>query len=90
MNTLNVKGFNIFEVCSMLHLQHLNDRFIDLIVICNGKWTLYDNRTRSTQTLDYDDQPEHFPKPKLQQPIGDYNECLVLRHCCYPLRLSKM
>ncbi|UYV73745.1 SETMAR [Cordylochernes scorpioides] len=56
-----------FEVSSALLLHNRNEPFLDCIVTCDEKCILYDNRRRSTQGLDRDAAPKHFPKPKTHQ-----------------------
>lgn len=56
-----------FDVASALILRNNNDPFLDRIVTCDEKWILYDNRKRSSQWLDHDEAPKHFPKPKIYQ-----------------------
>ena len=55
------------EICSSLLIRHKNDPFLERIVTCDEKWILYDNRQRSSQWLDLDEAPKHFPKPKLHE-----------------------
>ncbi|XP_017796825.1 PREDICTED: histone-lysine N-methyltransferase SETMAR-like [Habropoda laboriosa] len=56
-----------FDVSSALILRNNNDPFLDRIVTCDEKWTLYNNRRRSAQWLDHNEAPKHFPKPKIHQ-----------------------
>lgn len=56
-----------FQVSSGLLLRNKNVPFLDRIVTCDEKWILYDNHRRSAQWLDYNQPPQHFPKPKLHQ-----------------------
>ena len=44
----------------------MNHFSIGLIVTCNEKYILYDNRRESAQWLDWE-APKHFPKPNLHQ-----------------------
>jgi histone-lysine N-methyltransferase SETMAR len=53
------------EVASSLLLRQKNEPFLDRIITCYEKWILYDNTRRSGQWLDYDEQPDHCPKPDL-------------------------
>ena len=53
------------EICSSLLTRNQNDPFLDLIITCDEKWILYDNRRRSAQWLDRDEAPKHMPKPNL-------------------------
>ena len=46
---------------------HNNKPFLDLIVICDEKWIVYDNWRQPTQWLDWEKPPVHFLKPNLQQ-----------------------
>lgn len=55
------------EVASSLALRNKNEPFLERIITCDEKWILYDNRRRSAQWLDIDQQPKHFPKPALHQ-----------------------
>ncbi|XP_015440315.1 PREDICTED: LOW QUALITY PROTEIN: histone-lysine N-methyltransferase SETMAR-like [Dufourea novaeangliae] len=55
-----------YEICNSLLIRNQNDPFLDRIVTCDEKWILYDNRRRSAQWLDTDEQPRHMPKPALQ------------------------
>lgn len=55
------------EIASSLVLRNKNDPFLERIITCDEKWILYDNRRRSAQWLDRDQQPQHFPKPALHQ-----------------------
>uniref|UniRef100_A0A0K0FAL9 HTH arsR-type domain-containing protein n=1 Tax=Strongyloides venezuelensis TaxID=75913 RepID=A0A0K0FAL9_STRVS len=56
---------NRYEICSSLILRNKNDPFLSRLIICDEKWTLYDNRKRSGQWLDMDEAPKQLPKPKL-------------------------
>ena len=47
---------------ALLHKQ--NYLFLNRIVTCDEKWTLYDNLKQSSQWLDADKAPQHFLKPK--------------------------
>lgn len=53
------------EICNSLLMRHNREPFLDRIVTCNEKWMLYDNRRRTAQWLDADENPKHMPKPKL-------------------------
>lgn len=57
--------FRRYEVCNALLIRNQNDPFLDRIVTCDEKWILYDNRRRTAQWLDADEQPRHMPKPAL-------------------------
>ena len=46
---------------------HNNKPFLDLIVICDEKWIVYDNWRQPTQWLDWEKPPGHFLKPNLHQ-----------------------
>ena len=56
-----------YEVPYSLLLRNKNNPFIDRVVNCDEMWVLYDNWRRSTQWLDTDKAPRHFPKPELHQ-----------------------
>ena len=45
---------------------HDNKPFLDWIVMCDEKWTVYDNQRWPAQWLDQE-VPKHFPKPNLNQ-----------------------
>ena len=55
-----------FEVLSSLIL-HNNTPFLDLIVKCDEKWILYDNRWQPAQWLNSEEAAKHLPKPNLHQ-----------------------
>ena len=44
---------------------HNNEPFLNQIVICDEKWTVYNNRQWLAQWLDQEEAPKHFPKPNL-------------------------
>lgn len=54
-----------YEICNSLLIRNQNDPFLNRIVTCDEKWILYDNRRRSAQWLDANEQPRHMPKPAL-------------------------
>ena len=54
-----------FEVSSSLILCNNNKPFLNQIVICDEKWTVYNNRQWLAQWLDQEEAPKHFPKPNL-------------------------
>ena len=56
-----------FEVSSSLILRNNNKPFLDLILMCNEKWIVYDNQQWPAQRLDKEEAPKHFPKPNLHQ-----------------------
>ena len=58
---------NCFEASSSLILCNNDKPFLNRIVTCNGKWTVYDKQRWSAQWLDQKDAPKHFPKPNLQE-----------------------
>ena len=68
-----------FEVSSSLIL-HNNKPFLDWIVMCDKKWTVYDNQRWPAQWLDQEEAPKHFPKPNLNQKKKGHGHCLVV--CC--------
>ena len=84
--TKNQKN-HCFVVSSSLIL-HNNEPFLNQIVICDEKWTVYNNRQWLAQWLDQEEAPKHFPKPNLHPKKG-HGQCLVV--CCpsNPLQLSK-
>ena len=53
------------EVLSSLILP--NEPFLDWIVMCDKKWTVYNNQWRPAQWLDQEAAPKHLPKPKVHQ-----------------------
>ena len=53
-----------FEVSSSLILCNNSEPLLDLIVMCNEKWILYDNQQWPAQWLDQEEAPKHFPQPK--------------------------
>jgi [histone H3]-lysine36 N-dimethyltransferase SETMAR len=55
------------ELSSAHLIRNQNESFLALIVTCDEKWILYDNRKRSAQWLNRDEAPKHFAKPKLHQ-----------------------
>lgn len=65
------------ETCSSLLLRNKIESFLDRIVTCDEKWILYDNRKRTGQWLDKNEDPKQFPKPQLtaKKIIGN---CLVV------------
>ena len=58
---------NRFDACLSLLSRNKNDPFLHRIVTCDEKWILYDNRKRSTQWLDANEAPKHFPKSNIHQ-----------------------
>ena len=46
---------------------HKNKPFLDLIVMYDGKWILYDNQQQTIQWLDWEKTPKHFSKQNLHQ-----------------------
>ena len=54
------------EVSSSFILHNNDEPFLDLIVMYNKKWVLYDNQQWPAQWLDWE-APKHFPKPNLHQ-----------------------
>ena len=50
---------------STLTLCNSNEPFLDLIVTWDRKWILYNNQCQTTQWLDQEEAPKHFPKPNL-------------------------
>ena len=69
---------NCLGVLSSLILQS-SEPFLYQIVMCNEKWSAYDNQQWSAQWLDQEEVPKHFPKPNLRQKRGP-GHCLVV--CC--------
>ena len=61
------KKNHCFEVLSLLILCNNEELFLDQIVMCEDKWTLYDNWQQPAQWLDWEEAPKHFPKPNLYQ-----------------------
>ena len=59
------KKNHCFEMSSSLILCNNNEPFLHQIVMCDEKWILYDNWP--AQWLDWEEIPEHFPKPNLHQ-----------------------
>lgn len=53
------------EICCSLIIRNQIDPFLSRIVTCDEKWIKYDNRRRSAQWLDADEQPKQMPKPNL-------------------------
>lgn len=53
------------EISSSLISRHAYDPFLERIVTCDEKWILYDNRRRSAQWLDKNEEPKPMPKPNL-------------------------
>ena len=49
--------------------QH-NKPFLDWIVMCDEKWSLYDSWPWPAQWLDWEEVPKHFPKPYLHQKMS--------------------
>ena len=54
-----------FEVLSTRILCNNNEPFLDLIVTWDRKWILYNHQCQTTQWLDQEEAPKHFPKPNL-------------------------
>ena len=52
---------------SSLILCNNNELFLNQIVMCDEKWILFDNWQWPAQWLDWEEVPEHFPKPNLHQ-----------------------
>ena len=54
------------------HLTLCNNKgpFLNQIVMCDEKWILYDNQQWSSQRLDQEEAPKHFPKPNFHQKKG--------------------
>ena len=68
MNWLKNIFFNhCFQVSSSLILHNNSEPFIDQFVTSYKKWILYDNQKWPAQWLDWDEAPDHFPKPNLHQ-----------------------
>ena len=66
MSWPKIKKNRHFEVPSSLTVCNNKESFLDQIVMCNEKWTVYDNQRRPARWLDWD-APKHFPKPTLHQ-----------------------
>ncbi|XP_029644316.1 histone-lysine N-methyltransferase SETMAR-like [Octopus sinensis] len=64
---MKIKKIGVLKCARCSFLRNTSDPFLDQIVTCDEKWTLYDNRKRSGQWLDHDESPKYFPKPKLHQ-----------------------
>ena len=54
-----------FEVLSSLILCNNEELFLYQIVMCEEKWTLYNNWRQPAQWLDWEEAPKHFPKLNL-------------------------
>ncbi|KAK6752589.1 hypothetical protein RB195_003794 [Necator americanus] len=50
---------------STLLVRNKNDPFLDRIVTCDEKWTLYDNRKRPVQWMNKDEASMHLKKLKM-------------------------
>ena len=56
-----------FWTMSSLSLCNNSEAFLNQIVTCDKKWTLYHNWQWPAQWLDWEEAPKHFPKPSLHQ-----------------------
>ena len=61
--TINQKNCH-FEMSSSLILCNNNEQFLNQIMMCDEKWSLYNNQR---QWLDRKEAPKHFPKSNLHQ-----------------------
>ena len=59
LNT-NFKNHSFEVFCLIIHK---NKPFLNLIVMYDEKWVLYDNQQQTIQWLDWEETPKYFPKP---------------------------
>ena len=78
-----------FEVSSSLILHSNNEPFLDLVVMCVEKWTLYDNWWRPAPVVGVKRSSKALPKAKPAPRKKDYGHSLLV--CCQPgpLQLSE-
>ena len=55
----------IILYCNLLIIHNKSEQFLNQIVMFDKKWTLYDSQQWPAQWLDWEEVPNHFPKPDL-------------------------
>ena len=78
-----------FEVSSSLILHSNNEPFVDLVVTCVEKWTLYDNQWRPAPVVGPKRSSKALPKAKLAPRKKDHGHCLLVCRLSGPLQLSE-